>query len=46
VKVDNSIFSCGGLHGKLVVATGKGKRGTFLAFAVGRAIWEACSGNW
>jgi hypothetical protein len=28
------------------VAIGKGKTGTIPAFAVGRATWEACSGNW
>jgi hypothetical protein len=28
------------------MATGKGKTGTIPAFAVGRATWEACNGNW
>jgi hypothetical protein len=46
VKVDYSSFSWEGLHGKQVVATGKGKTGTIPTFAVGRATWEACSGNW
>jgi hypothetical protein len=36
-----SRFSRGGLHGKYVVASGKGKTGTIPAFAVGRATWEA-----
>jgi hypothetical protein len=35
VKVDYSRFSWGGLHGKHVVATGKGETGTIPAFAVG-----------
>jgi hypothetical protein len=34
MKVDYSIFSWGGLHGKHVVATGKGKTGTIPAFAL------------
>jgi hypothetical protein len=46
VKVDYSRFSWGGLHGKHVVANGKGKTGTIPAFAVGSATWEECSGNW
>jgi hypothetical protein len=46
MKVDYCRFSWGGLHGKHVVATGKGKTGTTPAFAVGRATWEGCSGNW
>jgi hypothetical protein len=46
VKVDYSRFSLGGLHGKHVVVTGKGKMGTIPAFAVGRVIWEAGSGSW
>jgi hypothetical protein len=43
VKVDYCRFSWGGLHGKHVVATGKGKTGTITAFAVGRATWEVCT---
>jgi hypothetical protein len=43
MKVDYSRFSLRELHGKHVMATGKGKTG---AIAVGRATWEACSGNW
>jgi hypothetical protein len=35
MKVDYSRFSCGRLHGKQVVATGKGKMGTIPAFALG-----------
>jgi hypothetical protein len=35
MKVDYSRFSWGGLHGKHVVATGKGKTGTIPAFALG-----------
>jgi hypothetical protein len=35
IKVDYSRFSWGGLHGKHVVATGKGKTGTIPAFALG-----------
>jgi hypothetical protein len=35
IKVDYSRFSLGGLHGKHVVATGKGETGTIPAFAVG-----------
>jgi hypothetical protein len=35
MKVDYSRFSWGGLHGKHVVATGKGKTGTIPAFAQG-----------
>jgi hypothetical protein len=35
MKVDYCRFCCGGLHGKLVVATGKGKTGTIPAFALG-----------
>jgi hypothetical protein len=35
MKVDYSTFSCGGLHGKHVVATWKGKTGTIPAFALG-----------
>jgi hypothetical protein len=35
VKVDYSRFSLGGLHGKHVVATGKGKTGIIPAFALG-----------
>jgi hypothetical protein len=46
MKVDYSRYSLGGLHGKQVVATGKGKTGTIPAFAVGRATWETGSGNW
>jgi hypothetical protein len=46
MKVDHFSFRWGGLHGKYVVATGKGKTGTIPAFAVGRAAWEVCSGNW
>jgi hypothetical protein len=33
MKVDYSRFSWGGLHGKHVVATGKGKTGTIPVFA-------------
>jgi hypothetical protein len=46
IKVDYCRFSLGGLQEKHVVAAGKGKTGTIPAFAVGRATWEACSGNW
>jgi hypothetical protein len=46
MKVDNSTFRSGGLRGNHVVATGKGKTGTIPSFAVGRATWEAYSGNW
>jgi hypothetical protein len=35
MKVDFSRFSWGGLHGKHVVATWKGKSGTIPAFALG-----------
>jgi hypothetical protein len=35
MKVDYYRFSWGGLHGKNVVATGKGKTGTVPAFALG-----------
>jgi hypothetical protein len=35
MKVDYARFSWGGLHGKHVVATGKGKTGTVPAFAIG-----------
>jgi hypothetical protein len=35
MKVDYSRFSWGGLHGKHVVATGKGKTGTIPEFALG-----------
>jgi hypothetical protein len=35
MKVDYSRFSWGGLHGKHVVATWKGKTGTIPAFALG-----------
>jgi hypothetical protein len=35
MKVDYSRFSWGGLHGKHVVATWKGKTGTIPAFAQG-----------
>jgi hypothetical protein len=35
MKVDYSRFSWGGLHGKLVVATGNGKTGTIPEFALG-----------
>jgi hypothetical protein len=35
MKVDCSRFSWGGLHGKHVVATWKGKTGTITAFALG-----------
>jgi hypothetical protein len=35
MKVDYSRFSLGGLHGKHVVATWKGKTGTIPAFAIG-----------
>jgi hypothetical protein len=35
MKVDYSIFSLGGLHGKHVVATWKGKTGNITAFALG-----------
>jgi hypothetical protein len=45
MKVDYSIFSLGGLHGKHVVATGKGKTGTIPAFAVGRATSEESRGE-
>jgi hypothetical protein len=45
-KFDYCRFSWGGLHGKDVVVTGKGKTGTIPAFAIGRATWEGCSGNW
>jgi hypothetical protein len=34
MKVDYSRFSCGGLHGKHVVAIWKGKTGTIPAFAI------------
>jgi hypothetical protein len=46
VKVDCCRFGWGGLHGKDVVGTGKGKMGTIPAFCVGRAAWEGCTGNW
>jgi hypothetical protein len=42
MKVDYCSFRWGGIHGKYVVATGKGKTGTNLAFIVGRATWEVC----
>jgi hypothetical protein len=35
MKVDYSRFSMGGLHGKHVMATWKGKTGTIPAFALG-----------
>jgi hypothetical protein len=35
MKVDYSRFNWGGLHGKHVVATWKGKTGTIPAFALG-----------
>jgi hypothetical protein len=35
MKVDYSRFSWGGLHGKRVVETWKGKTGTIPAFALG-----------
>jgi hypothetical protein len=35
MKVDYSRFSWGGLHGKHVVGTWKGKMGTIPAFALG-----------
>jgi hypothetical protein len=35
MKADYSRFSWGGLHGKHVVATWKGKTGTITAFALG-----------
>jgi hypothetical protein len=35
MKVDYSSFSWGGLHGKHVVATGKGITGTIRSFALG-----------
>jgi hypothetical protein len=35
MKVDYSTFSLGGMHGKHVVATWKGKTGTIPAFALG-----------
>jgi hypothetical protein len=35
MKVDYSRFSWGGLHGKHVVATWKGKTGTIPAFSLG-----------
>jgi hypothetical protein len=35
MKVDYCRFSLGGLHGKHVVATWKGKTGTITAFALG-----------
>jgi hypothetical protein len=48
MKVDYSRFSWGGLHGKQVVATGKGKTGTIPAFALGhrKTKKSLCQDGW